>query len=297
MSRRISPHRPSGFTLVEIVVSIAITAIVIGFVAMFMTAPVDAYIAQSERSELNDTAQLVSRSLENDLRTALPNSVRIRNAGTRSIVEFLQVRSMSFYRATDELGGVAARELDFSPIAETSFSAFGNLQPQPGDHLVIRNLGMGNGNNAWDAYRLAGSQVITPNGTNIQVAGAPPSEQTVTILPSFRFAQSDSHNRIFLVSGPVSYICNSAANARSLRRYNGYLITAGIPTSENSAQLLAGASTLLATNVSSCQLRCTGGNNNACNDLLVVNIVVNRNVPGGTETIKIFEQFRMDTSS
>lgn len=301
--RTINSARPHGFTLVELVVSITITAIIIGFVAMFMTAPVDAYIDQSERAELNDSAQLIARSLADDLRTALPNSVRIRNVGTRSIVEMLRVDSVSFYRSTGELAGDPLRELAFAPATpDLRFSLFGRLTangsyPYPaGGHLVVANRSTGNG--TLDAYRLVGSRVITPVGTVIQVSSPTPPEESITLSVGFQFAASDTHQRMFHVIGPIAYVCNSAANARSLRRYSGYPITQNIPTTEASPQILAGSMSLVASNIASCRLRCVSNlpNDNICGELITVNIAISRQTASGNELLTIFEQFRVDNS-
>ena len=93
-----APRHAGGFTLIELVVGIVLSAIVIGFAALFMSTPVDAYFAQSRRSGLVDSSDAITRRLADDLRHALPNSVRIRNAGTRAIVELLVVEKVAFYR-------------------------------------------------------------------------------------------------------------------------------------------------------------------------------------------------------
>jgi len=118
-------RRERGFTLLEVVVKLLITAIIAGSVAAFLTAPVDAYFDQSGRALLNDSSETISRRLADDLGRALPNSVRIRNAGSRSIVEMLRVESVVFYHWPGELSD-ASRELDGS-LADANFAVFGSL--------------------------------------------------------------------------------------------------------------------------------------------------------------------------
>lgn len=295
-----------GFTLAELVVAMTLSAIVIGFVAMFMAAPVNAYIDQSERARLSDASAVITQALRDDMARALPNSVRIRNSGPRAIVEMLRVDRVSFYRPAGQLGSIATRELDVGTF-DTQFSLFGRLielpasnpySPPAGRHLVVSNRGTGN--TPRDAYRLAGSRTITPTATAISVDRNALLEESVTLTPGFNFAASDTQNRMFLVSGPVSYICNSAAATRTLRRYEGYAITAGIPTTETSGQLTGATSNkLLATNIGACRLRCISGNaiDNICETTLSVEITVNRPITGGNESIRIFEQFAVDNST
>ena len=295
--------RPSrGFTLVEVVVSIVITGIVVGFVAMFMTVPVDAYIDQSERAVLNDSSQTVSRWLGSDLRAALPNSVRISNVGNRAIVEMLRVESMSFYRPNGTLAGALNRELDFSGAPDMQFSTFGRVDGTatvfPYGVVGFFVIGhRGTGVPSYDAYQL--NNVITPTN-NFQITLLPGGEESVTLpSPGFSFtAPGDSRNRIFWVSGPVTYICNSAA--RTLRRFSGYPVTASIANTENDAQLIGAGviDTLLATNVASCRLRCSSGLaiDSLCQDTLVVEISVDRVTPPVNEVIRLFEHFPIDNS-
>lgn len=300
-ARRCRKDAP-GFTLIELIVAITITTIVVGFVGLFMTAPVDAYIDQSGRALLNDSAQVIARSLGKDLRAALPNSVRIRNVGSRAIVEMLLVDAVSFYRPTGTFG-VPDRELDINPAPpDTRFSLFGRLDVNAASnpyslngYLVVANAGTAGLN----AYQL--TDVITPVGTNISVNRNAAQEESLTIAPGFSFMAPDSRNRLFLVSGPVTYICNSAAGARTLRRYSNYPVTAGIPTSEASAQLTGGSvvNTLLAANVASCRMRCRGGapNVNVCLDTLVVEITADRPTTAGNESVWLLEHFSVDNST
>ena len=291
-NRSVVLARQRGFTLVEVIVAMVITSIIIGFVSMFMIAPVDAYMDQSERALLNDSSQSISRWMAEDLRAALPNSVRYSNNGTRAIVEILNVSAVSFYRTPGTLiPANPNRELDFLPT-DTQFSLFGRVSPNATDYLVIGNLGMGNPGR--DAYQLNG--VITPVNALGIVRNVVTQEDAVTITSAFRFTAPDTRNRAFIVTGPVTYICNSAANARTLRRYDGYQITSGIPASEASPQLnVAGVrSTTLANNVASCRLSCKGGGSAVCQDALVVEITVERPTTSGPEVLRMFEQFPVD---
>ncbi len=282
-------------------------AVVIGFAAMMVTAPVNSYLDQSERAELNDDVDTVTRLLDEDLRKALPNSVSIRNAGTRSIVEMLIVDQVAFYRGAGELGtGQELRELTFSPLADPSFSAFGGLNgPVSSDRrLVISNMGRGTG--AYNAYGTnathgamlpASATVTITSGTGEDILGIttsfrfpdPDPTQTILIRPALAAVP---RNRMFIVSGAVTYICNTATNTQALRRYADYGIRQNIATTE--AALSAGTSTLVANNVASCQFSCDG-NDDVCLRTLVAQIELSRtSSTGGTERIRLHRQYSMD---
>jgi MSHA biogenesis protein MshO len=305
-----NPRAAAGFTLIELVVAISISTILVGFTAMLISAPVDGYLTQSSRSTLNESAEMISRSIERDLRSALPNSVRIRSAGTRAIIEMLAVDKVVFYGATGAAGpwSAAERELDFSiPAGDGRFSVFGRVDPDlapassyvyPARYLVVNNAGSPGLN---DAYRL--QRVVTPTPVALNVdrdlgSYALTLEENVT-FPAFRFLNGPSPtNRMFLVRGPVSYICNSANATRTLRRYEGYNITAGIPTTEASAQLGTGTSTLIASDIGRCSVRCSNGSTtNRFIGTLVIEFTVSNRSASGDEVIHIMGQYRVENQS
>ena len=92
MSRR---RTQSGFTLVEIVVAIAITGIVVVFAAMFLAAPLGAYEHQSRRNAMVGDVGAAWPRLQQDLRDALPNSVRVRVNGNYVVMELMPVAGVT----------------------------------------------------------------------------------------------------------------------------------------------------------------------------------------------------------
>lgn len=196
----------AGFTLIEMIIVIAITAIVGSMVALFLRAPLDSYVAQDRRARLADEADTALRRMGRDIRLALPNSVRVTSAGGAFYLEFLSTRSGGRYRAQG--GGDI---LDFT-TADTSFDVLGPaINAQPGDRIAVFNLGI-DGADAWQGQTLADF---------VSVAG-----NVVTISPK-QFPLASPGNRFQVVEGPVTYVCNPANG--TLTRYWGYPITAGQP--------------------------------------------------------------------
>lgn len=220
----------AGFTLVELVVVIAVTAIIAAVVAVFIQAPVEGYFDAAQRAELTDTADTALRRMGRDLRLALPNSVRV--GGTS--VEFLETRTGGRYRTAGDGGATPVNGLDFT-TTDTSFDVLGSLShtPQVNDLVVIYNLGV-EGADAW-----AGDNSASITGV---------SGSTISVTAK-KFPFESPGNRFHVVSGPVSYICASVgtdANGNgtgTLRRYSGYAVS-GLPTS--------GTNALLADKVSAC---------------------------------------------
>ena len=216
----------AGFTLIEMIIVIAITAIIGSMVALFLRAPLDSYIAQDRRARLADTADTALRRMGRDIRLALPNSVRVTSAGGVFYLEFLGTRSGGRYRAQG--GGDI---LDFT-TADTSFDVLGPpIAMQAGDRIAVYNLGIP-GADAWAGDTLAAYAGATSSVSNIAIAAK-------------QFPLASAGNRFQVVEGPVSYVCDPAAG--TLTRYWGYAIVAAQLPPPASA-----SSALLATGVSAC---------------------------------------------
>ena len=145
--RRISEQR--GFTLIEMIIVIAITGVVGSMVAVFLRTPIESYVAQDRRARLADAADTALRRVTRDLRLALPNSVRVTSTGGVFYLEFLATRSGGRYRAQG--GGDI---LDFT-VADSSFDVLGPpIAMQAGDRIAVYNLGIA-GADAWAGDTLA----------------------------------------------------------------------------------------------------------------------------------------------
>ena len=93
-------HTP-GFTLIELVITIALSTIVVGFMAIFIAGPVASYNDQARRAELVDLAENSLRRIARDIRRALPNSVRLDSSGSITALELLNtVDRLALSRST-----------------------------------------------------------------------------------------------------------------------------------------------------------------------------------------------------
>jgi len=249
-----SALRSRGFTLIELIIAISLSGVVIAFAAMFILAPVKSYQAQSRRAELVDSADAVLRLVGRYVRAALPNSIRVVDAGTVVALEMLAAVDAVRYR---DSGATAdpTQELDFGSPDDSfaSISQFdGITRPftTTTHFLSIYNVGVPGA----DAYSLA--NVITPTGTSITINNSSTAgEDLITLSPAFRFAYGSPGHRVYLVSGPVKYLCNETAG--TLRRYSNYSISSAQSTAPPSGPEVVNA--LVANNVSACQIDYVAG--------------------------------------
>ena len=245
-----------GMTLVELVVTIAVGSIVVAFMAMFIVTPMQAYTGQARRAELVDDADSALRLIGRDLRTALPNSVRVTTSGAVTALEFLATVDGARYRDSGPLTN-AALELDFA----AADSAFATTVPftqltlpwtSATSYLVIYNVGVPGAN----AYEM--TNVITPAGITISIAaGSTANENLVTLSAPFKFAYGSPGKRVYLVSGPVTYLCDTTAG--TLRRYSGYSIAGTQPASASALTTLGATTALVAADIGACQFTFTSG--------------------------------------
>jgi MSHA biogenesis protein MshO len=243
-------------TLIELVIVIVLSAIVVSFMAMFIVQPVDAFMMQKQRAQLSDAADGALRMLSRDLRAALPNSVRTASSGTVVAIEMLATVDGARYQDNGPLAN-SALWLDFSQAdggfsTTVPFSEVTLPYSSTTSYLAIYNIGITGAN----AYALA--NVITPAGTTITIsAGATANAQLVTFSPSFQFSFGSPEKRVYLVSGPVSYLCDTSVGL--LTRYSGYSILATQPTSAATLTGAGATAGVVASNVAGCQFTYTAG--------------------------------------
>lgn len=237
----------TGFTLIELVIVIVITGIISGITVVFLKIPVDQYIDVARRAAMTDIADNALQRMSRDLRTAVPNSVRL----SGGYLEFLPTKAGGRYRA-NPIGGLglcaaAGDELSFT----TADSCFEMTSPAisfaAGDSIVIGSTQAdGNApynNSATGVLRAYTGAVGAQNKVVINATQFP----AFASLPSQRFA---------VVSGSeqaVTYACENVGGTvdgtGTLNRYWAYgfnMVQTAPPT--------GGFSALLADNISACAI-------------------------------------------
>jgi MSHA biogenesis protein MshO len=235
---RYAKKRMPGFTLIEMIVVITITAIISAVVAVFLRAPIQGYFDASRRADLTDIADSAVRRISRELHLALPNSVHV-SSDTHSI-EFLQTRTGGRYRSSTGTS-TADNILDFSDPTDSSFELLGPaLDLKSGDQIVVYNLG------------IPGADAYAGNNRRALAAAGVGTTTTVQFVPAGSTFPLDSPNHSFqVVDTPVSYICDPVA--RTLSRYWGYDILPYTSTWPSPGPTGAGLqSAILARNVTNC---------------------------------------------
>jgi len=247
------PVTSRGFTLVELVMVIALAGLVAVMVSTVLGRPMETFAAQSRRAELVDLGAGALQRLTRDVRLAVPNSLRVSADG--QALELLLIHSAGRYRPNrnDSDGlrfGEAANNCG-STIVDLSCDAVQLLAPSidlaGARWMVLYNVGAESGGapvagaNVW---KYANPGVITPSGTNFSLRAGPPSDESLVALgnlPSggFRFALASPQRRLYLAERVVGYRCQGG----ELVRYSYEQLLEDVPAAPppgSSPQVLTG---------------------------------------------------------
>lgn len=238
-------NKNSGFSLVELVIVIAIVGILSGIIALVIRTPILAYEDTIKRAELADQGSSAIRMIKKDIKMSLPNSMRISNSEDKTYLEFLSIINGGKYRSQNTIDN-NGNILDFN-IADDSFDILSEAITFSGDEkIVVANIGTV----AYDAYAL--DNMATYNGiTNTPV-------KKIVINPK-QFPLESINENFYVVKTPITYVCDK--NSKQLIKYWNYEVSANQPVNTLISPLNSAKSTLVANNISNCNFVYSEGEN------------------------------------
>lgn len=280
---RTNSRRHSGFTIIEMIVVIVLIGALAVIGGIFIVEPFRAVDDMRRRAELVDEAQLIIERMAREIRTALPNSVRIDSGGGRSGLELVSTRTGGRYRRLPAPGG-GGDTLNRTQSSDT-FDALGGLidigsvdasgaggtdcVQGNGDCLNIFNTGQAN----LDVYagdNIAKIVSLVDNPGNDQVG-----YDNGGITPAFR--QHSPQQRFFVIDDVVSFICDTATDR--LTRHSTYGLNA-------TQDLTPGGTTaLMGRDVTACSFTYDQGSSTRAG-LVTLDITINRD----GETVRLLQQ-------
>jgi len=290
---------PRGFTLVELVMVIALAGAVAVLISTALSRPLEGFVAQSRRAELVDLAAGALNRMARDIRLAVPNSVRVRGS---SEIEMLNVLDAGRYRP-NRVGGDG---LQFAPGTAPACTASVNALSGLGQcsafqvlasglnlagarWLVVYNIGAQSGGNPvaganiWAGAGAGGAHVITPDGSNFAATSLAGNETLLTVTPpaggSFNFAYASPQRRFYLADQIVGYRCDLVSG--QLLRF----------TRNARTPAYSGSSALQASHVTGCSLTYQPGSTQRA---ALVNLRLQLTLEG--ESIELFQQVHVDNA-
>lgn len=252
------PVRRFGFTLIETVIVITLMGILVSIVAAFIVRPVEGYRDLARRAALVEAAESALQRMRRDIRTALPNSVRVANTAGGYALELIPVLDGARY---DRGGNNPECELNFGGDNEFDVEhLFRNpaTLTTAGIRIVINNTGTTTANNAYTATGSPNT-VITPVGTTISITPSgtpcPTGAHHVTLTPAYNFLSQSPNQRLYVVTQALSYLCDTAGS--TLTRYSDYAINVSQPITAADFVALNASSALAANRVTACSVTST----------------------------------------
>ncbi len=216
-------QKHSGFTLLELILVVVLLGVLASGAGLLISTPIEAYNDQLRRQQLVDQAEMALRQIALDVRRALPNSLRTNG----DALEMINTVDGARYR--DEVGGDYTGPgdwLDFS-AADDSFNILGLLQTGAliaGHRLVIYNTAPDNIYTDITDTLTPNAGIVTSAATTLTLSSKTPTnddaEHSIGLSPNFLFTQHSPGQRIFVVDGPISYVCNETAG--TITRYDNY---------------------------------------------------------------------------
>lgn len=204
-------RRQHGFTLVELVIVIAITGIVAAVGAVIIQGTVSGYVDQERRATLVADADRALRRMSREIRAALPNSIRVDNCGGDPCVQYLATVAGARYREGPGPGASQPEHRLRFNQPDDSFNATGPVglaNDSYAYHVSVYNTGQA-GNDAW------AGESMTPNaGLTISDSGVS-GEPRIELDQAHEFPQESPRQRFYLVEGAVAFACENGA----LNRY------------------------------------------------------------------------------
>ena len=308
------PCRSRGVSLIELVVVITISGIIATVLGAIIVRPIQGYEAQVRRAQLVDAAEMAVRRLGRDIRQALPNSVRVRDAlgatnsvscstaGAACTIEMLNTLDGARYRegpgqiSGGHNHGPTQYRLRFNGTDTDGFNIAGFFQnitvpfTSTTQRLSVYNQGVTGADAYADASLLAGRYVITnPLVTTFTIAkdggGFDDEDQILRVGADFNFRYASPNQRVYIVDTPISYVCTAGANG-NITRYSNYSITAAQQSTPAGA-----TSALLSTPVTVCNINYSPGTNQRAG-LVTLDITV----AASGEQVRLLYQVHVDNS-
>lgn len=227
--------KPQGFTLVEMIAAIVVSAILAIGIVDYIGRSVEGFDSSANRNQLASAGRTAISRLAMELHNALPNSVRTTSASGSGdqCIEFVPVRASTNYidAPVTGPGSTTFDVVDFVPTQHGATDGFAVIYPNRTNRIYDGDNGSPAG---WPNF---------PDRGRIQeissIADSASADQsTITLVKSHRFNRRSPNERFFVTDEPISY----CIKGDKMYRYTNYVFYSSQPDTEEGVSGCAVAS-------------------------------------------------------
>ncbi|HEY1029448.1 MAG TPA: type II secretion system protein [Pseudomonas sp.] len=199
-----------GFTLVELVMVIALSGIVMVMISTVMTRPLQGFFDISRRAELTDLAAIGLSRIARDIRDAVPNSLCLGDTcgeGAGVSLRLMSISTAGRYQANTLDAGAERFDPPRCPATGSCMIPVlgGTAKVPTGAHwLIIYNTGGDMpGSSVWNSQSVSpavmSDRVFELSGTSL-----------IGTAPGFHFKYASPQHRFYLAREVVRYRCEGS---------------------------------------------------------------------------------------
>tara|TARA_R110001606_G_scaffold380399_1_gene540912 strand:+ start:933 stop:1772 length:840 start_codon:yes stop_codon:yes gene_type:complete len=233
---RLTKVTANGFTLIELITVIIVLGVVSVGISGFIRTGLNIYTDVSERDQIIGDSRFVVERINRELRSAIPNSIRVTDDGSSQCIEFVPAEWVTFYTSlpvypdtslTATVVEIANNKVDF--ILE------------PGDYALVYPT------SNYDVYHEDSDkrrEIIGCSNVNNDCTQSDTTNGIAQLTITEAFAAHSPASRFYIARKAVSY-CAITANNTIYRSENNLvnssqnIYTAGVLMAENLTNVLA----------------------------------------------------------
>ena len=193
-----------GFTLLEIIIVVVILGVLAIGVTTYIGFGTQVYTDATDRTEVVSSARFSIERLNREIRSALPNSVRVNGNTAKQCIEFMPIVLSTIYTDIAVLPEPSTAAIKVIAFDEETF----NRGFSPALYVGVYIL------NAMALYDGTNNKVFQLANSNITKVG---NEWTISLDSAQTFAEESPTKRLYFFNDAVSYCIQ---NTRLTRHQN-----------------------------------------------------------------------------